>query len=160
MYVSIIITIFLACYFQNKELKRAMASSLIILVVSFLVINPLFVAVIILPSLLLGIIATTFLKHKVRYSIYFPIVSTVCFGLNVVMELCFVRLIIGMKLFDYILVDDLFNSSAVLSTLGGWLIFIYMIVILIISLMETMIIYYTNKLYIRRIIPLLGEKLD
>ena len=154
-----IIMVFIGCYFQNKTITRAVISSIIILAVSLLVVNPLYTLIIILPSLAIGIVGSILLKYKIKFLYFFIILLAVCFGLNVLMELGFVEFIIGMDLTQYILADDLFNTSEMLASLGSVLVFIYMVVIFIISLLQVFILYFINKIYIKKIMPLIGEKI-
>lgn len=158
MYISMIITIFMGCYFQNKNITRVVMSGIVILAVSLLVINPLFVLVIIFPSITMGVVGSILLKHKVKFWFYFVIFSLLCFTLNVVMELLFIKYIIGMDLVQYILSDDIFGISEQLGQFASLVVVSYMIVIAIISLLEVLILYNVNKIYIKRIMPLIGEK--
>lgn len=158
MYISMIITVFIGCYFQNKKLSRPFFSSLVICGISLLMVNPLYVLLIIIPSLMIGFISTIFLKYKIKFIFFFLILTAVCFGLNVVMELSFVKYIIGMDLTQYILADDIFGINDILSNFSGIVVTSYMIVIFIISVFEILILYNLNKIYKKRIMPLIGEK--
>lgn len=158
MYISIIITIFVSCYFQNKTLTRMLMSSAVVFAVCMLLINPTFVLAIILPSIILGVICSLFFKKNVKFLFFFLILSAVCFLLNVTMELLFVKVIMGMDLTQYILADDIFNLNAYLSQFGSLLITVYMIVILVISVLEILILFNVNRIYKSKIAPMIGER--
>lgn len=160
MYISTIILIFLGCYFQNKKITRPIVSSLVILAVSFLAVsNPFYVLLIILPSLTMGVVCSLLFKNRIKFGLFFLIGSTLCYGLNILMEFGFVNVILGVRMIDYLLADDIFNISQTLSTLGGVLVVVYLLGIFVISLLQVAITYNINKIYKKRIIPLIGEKI-
>lgn len=160
MYISMIITIFLGCYFQNKSLTRKIASAAVILGITLLIIDPFHAIIIILPSLIMGVLVSIFLKLNLKFSIFFLIITSICFILNVIMELAFVKYIIQMDLIEYIAVDEMFGTTDYMLSLGDILVWIYMFVILLISCLQALLTFNVNKLYKKRIMPLIGEKIN
>ena len=160
LYISLIILIFLGCYFQNKEIKRVVISTAIIFLVSNLIINPLYVLIFVLPSLLLGIIATIFLQRKITFKIAFLALSAVCFTINMIIELAFAKFIMNMNFFDYILLDDTFGMQELILEFSKLFIACYIVMVAIISVMEILLLYSVNKIYKRRIAPLIKEEIE
>ena len=159
LYISLIIIVFIGCYFQNKIVPRSIISAVVIFTISFLILNPLYVLVFILPSLLIGIISTLFLKSNMKFIYFLLILSLITFAVNMVIEVMFADLIMNMGLFDYILLDDTFGMQDTILEFAEIFIFAYFIAVALISFMEVMILYMVNKIYKRRIMPILGEKI-
>ena len=160
LYISLIIIVFLGCYFQNKTIVRSIISSLIIFSISFLILNPLYVPVFILPSLIIGIISTLFLKSNMKFIYFLLILTAITFAVNMVIEVMFADLIMNMGLVDYILLDDTFGMQDIILQFKEIFIIVYIVAVGLISFMEVLILHMVNKIYKRRIMPILGEKLE
>jgi hypothetical protein len=160
VYISLLIVVFLGCYFQNKMIVRSILSSVVIFAISFLILNPLYVPVFILPSLIIGIISTLFLKSKMKFLYFVLILTVITFGINMVMEVLFADVIMNMGLLDYILLDDTFGMQDIILQFKEIFVIFYIVAVGLISFMEVVILHMVNKIYKKRIIPILGEKID
>lgn len=155
---TLVIIVFIGCYFQNKTSVRAILSSLVILLISFLVVNPINVLIFILTSLILGNISCLFLKKISDKKIFYIILGIVFFGVNFTIELLYAKFIMNMDFFTYIIADDLITLPDYVNNLSSLIITIYTILIAIISFMEVVILRNCNILYKRRIMKIIGEK--
>lgn len=160
LYISLIIIVFLGCYFQNKTIVRSIISSLVIFSISFLILNPLYVPVFILPSLIVGIISTLFLKSNMKFIYFLLILTAITFAVNMVIEVMFADVIMNMGLVDYILLDDTFGMQDIILQFKEVFIIVYIVAVGLISFMEVLILHMVNKIYKKRIMPILGEKFE
>lgn len=160
LYISLLIMIFLGLYFQNKDISRSIISSTIIFLISNLIINPLYVVIFVVPSLLLGVIAAILLKKKVIFKLAFPILSITCFIVNMIIELAFTKFIMNVDFIDYILIDDTFGMQELILQFSQLFIACYFITVLLISIMEALLVYSVNKIYKNKIAPLIKEEIN
>lgn len=160
LYISLLIMIFLGLYFQNKDISRSIISSTIIFLISNLIINPLYVVIFVVPSLLLGVIAAILLKKKVIFKLAFPILSITCFIVNMIIELAFTKFIMNVDFIDYILIDDTFGMQELILQFSQLFIACYFIIVLLISIMEALLVYSVNKIYKNKIAPLIKEEIN
>lgn len=155
---SILIVVFLGCFYQNKKIVRPICSGVVILLVCFLFFNVFDVLVFILPSLILAVIASYFLKKEWITLPLLLILATLFFIVNFIMEVGYANIIMNMNFFEYILYDDMFGMSETLAKFSELIVSIYIIMIASISFMEAFILKNMNKIYKKRIMPIIGEK--
>lgn len=155
---SIVIVVFLGCYYQNKNIVRPICSGVVILLVSFLFFNLLDVLVFILPSLILGVIASVFLKKVLNKAVFTSVLSILFFVVNMIMEVGFAKIVMNMDFVQYVLYDDMFGMTELLSKFSEFVVSLYIILVAVISVMEVFILVNVNKIYQKRIMPIIGEK--
>ena len=159
LYISLAITVFLGCYFQNKSVSRVIISASIIYAISNLIILPLYAVIFILPSVILGVIAAILLMKKVKSSTFLILLSSICFTVNMVIEVLFAKVIMNMDFLDYVLLDDTFGMQEVILQFSQVFVIVYFFLVLLISVLEVLLIYNVNKIYKKRIIPLIKEEI-
>ena len=156
---TLFIIVFIGCYFQNKSYTRVLISSLVILMVSFLVVpNPLIVIIFILTSLILGNVSSLFLKKVNDKKVFYLFLGIVFFIINFVIELLYANLIMNMDFFTYIITDDLVEFPAYINDFSTLIVVLYTVLIAIVSFLETIILRNCNILYKKRIMKIIGEK--
>lgn len=160
LYISLIIIVFIGCYFQNKLVARSVIASTIIFLISFLILNPLYVLIFILPSLIIGIISTLLLKKNIKPFYFILLLSIITFVVNMVIEVLFAQYIMNLNFFEYILLDDTFGMQELINQFSEIFIVVYFILVATISFMEILILNAVNKIYKKRIMPILGEKMN
>ena len=159
LYISLIIIVFVGCYFQNKNITRPIISSSVILLLSFLILNsPLYVSIFILPSLVVGIISSALIKTKIKPIWLILILSVGLFAVNMVMEVLFANYIMGVDFFTYVLMDEGLGIGDLLLQFSEVVIVLYFILVATVSFMEILILVAVNKIYKRKIMPILREK--
>ena len=155
---TLFIIVFVACYFHNKTYSRMIISSFIILLVSFLVVNPLYVLIFLLTSLILGNVACLFLKKFSDKKLFYLFLGIIFFVINFVIELMYAKFIMNMDFFTYIITDDVITLPDYINQFSTLIIIVYTILIAIISVMEVFILKNCNILYKKRIMKIIGEK--
>lgn len=154
---SIVIVVFIGCYFQNKNLVRSICSSVVIFLVCLLFFNLIDVLVFILPSLVLGIIATLFLKKEMINKVFILVLTILFFIVNMIMELGFAQIVMNMNFIEYVLYDDMFGMSELLKEFSELVVSLYIILVAAISFMEVIILKRVNVIYKKRIMPIIKE---
>lgn len=155
---NLFIIVFIGCYFQNKTYVRALISSFVILLVSLLVINPFYVLVFILTSLVLGNISCLFLKKVMEKKTFYLVLGIIFFIVNFIIELLHAKVIMNIDFFSYIITDDFIKVPEMVNDFSTLIIVIYTILIAVISFMEVIILRNSNILYKKRIMKIIGEK--
>lgn len=154
---SFFLVVFIACYFQNKSPVRSLMSSVVILSISFILINPLDVLVFIIPGLVLGVIASLFLEKFYCFKLFYLALSIIFFIANFVIELGYAKLIMNMDFIQYILLDDLSILPENVQNLTVFIVGLYFILMALISFMEAIILKNSNIIYKRRIKKIIKE---
>ena len=155
---TFVIVVFIGCYFQNKYFSRAIISSIIILLISLLTINPLNVFIFIFSSLLLANISSLFLKKITDKRIFYFVLGIIYFVVNFVVELAFAKFVMNMDFFTYIITDDFIKLPESINNFSTLIIVVYTLLIGLISFIEVLLLKNCNILYKRRIMKLIGEK--
>lgn len=153
------IIVFIGCYFHNKTVLRMIMSSIVILLVSFLIVtNPYIVLIFIFTSILLGNISCLFLKYIPNKKIFYLLLGIIFFIINFVIELLYADIIMNLDFFSYIITDDLIKLPEEVHNFSELIITIYTILIAVISFMEVIILRSCSILYKKRIMKIIGEK--
>lgn len=155
---SFFLVVFFACYFQNKKLIRSVMSSIIVIAISLLIINPLDVFIFILPGLILGVLASLYLEKFAKFKLFYIILSVVFFLVNILIEFLYAKLFMNMDFIQYIMDDEIFHLTNNTKQFTIVFVAVYFILVALISFMETLILKNSNILYKKRIVKILGEE--
>ena len=120
-------------------------------------VNPLDVLIFILPGLILGIIASLFLEKFYNYKSFYLVLSVIFFVVNFIMELGYAKLIMNIDFIQYILLDEIFFLPESIANFTVIMVFIYFILVALISFMEALILKNSNIIYKRRIKKIIKE---
>ena len=157
MLFSFFLVVFIACYFQNKVAIRTIMSSVVILIISFLLVNPIDVLLFIIPGLILGVIASLFLEKYSRFKWFYLVLSVIFFGVNFVVEIGYAKLIMNMDFIQYVIYDEGFNFPIDLQKFTVFIVVGYLVLMALISFMEAIILRNSNIIYQRRIKKIIKE---
>ena len=153
------VILFMGCYFQNKKIFRPILTAIIIVLVSFLTINPLYVLIFILPSVVLGVVSSEFLKRVKNQKSFLIVLTIIFFVINFIMELAFSKYIMNMDFITYVMSDPIVEIPEHIAAQTELFLIVYTIVIAAISFMEVLILQKGNVIYKKRIMKLIKEEL-
>lgn len=155
---TLLIIVFMGCYFQNKTIIRPILSAIVIFSLSFLFISLINVLIFILPGVILGVFASVFLRKIKNIKVFYLVLSIIFFAINLITELAFAKYIMNMNFITYIMSDLPANFPIEITKNTTLILIAFIMAIGVISFLQVVILDKSNQIYIKRIIKLIGEK--
>ena len=155
---TMVIIVLMGCYFQNKPIIRPILSGIVIVLVSFLFMNPINVLIFVLPAAILGILSSVFLRNVKNIKIFYLVFTITFFIINVVSELAIAKYIMNMDFITYIMSDNIIEVPENLASKTTLFLICYLGILAVISILQVVILHKSNKIYKKRVMKLIGEK--
>ena len=151
-----IVIALIACFFQNKPIIRPIISSAVVVLVSFIFIDPLYVLNFILPAVVLGIVSSEILKRVKDAKLFYTILTVIYFLVNVIKDLIFAKFILNVDFMVYVMDNSIIDIPENLRQHTSLFLIIFFFVQAFISVLEVVVLQKSNKVYQKRIMPLIG----
>lgn len=155
---TLLIIVFMGCYFQNKTIIRPILSGIVIFLISFLFINPINIFIFILPGVVLGVFAGLFLKNVKNVKIFYFISTIIFFIVNLATELAFAKYIMNMDFITYIMSDLPVGFPEAIAKNTRLFLVSFILAMVVMSFLQVVILNKSNQIYKKRIMKLIGEK--
>ena len=117
-----------------------------------------FVVIFILPSIILGFITSLTLKKGSNLTIFYILLTILFFGINFLSEWATAKFIMGIDFFSYMMTDSILDIPQHLLDETPLFVFAYLFVTLIISILQTIVLFKANKVYKKKIMKLIKEE--